>query len=54
MVAETQSFFKMSTLFPDLKNLDGPNDLQPAVKTSRIIAAETPKAKKTKKTTKES
>ena len=38
-------------------SLDGPNDLQPAVKTSRIIAAETPvpaKVKKTKTTTKES
>ena len=36
-------------------SLDGPNDLQPAVKTSRIIAAETPvpaKVKKTKTTTK--
>jgi len=39
-------------------NLDGANDLQPAVKTSRVIAVETPvpakiKVKKTK-TTKES
>ena len=41
----------------DTPNLDGPNDLQPAVKTSRIIAAETPvpaKVKKTKTTTTES
>ena len=32
-------------------SLDGPNDLRPEVKTSRMIALETPKAKKTKKTT---
>jgi len=35
-------------------NLDGVNDLQPAVKTSRIIELEAPvpaKVKKTKKTT---
>ena len=47
----------MSTLFPDLKNLDGPNDLQEPVKTSRIIELEKPvqaKVKKTKTTTPES
>ena len=40
----------------DTPNLDGPNDLQPAVKTSRILELEKPvpaKVKKTK-TTKES
>ncbi len=32
-------------------SLDGPNDLKPEVKTSRIIERAKPKAKKTKKTT---
>ena len=47
----------MSTLFPNLKNLDGPNDLQEPVKTSRIIenTKRVPaKVKKTKTTTEES
>ena len=45
----------MSTLFPDLKKLDGPSDLKPKTKTSFVVAqeaaAEAAKAKKAKKKT---
>ena len=45
----------MSTLFPNLTKLDGPNDLKPAPKTSFVLAqeakAKAAKATKTKKTT---